>query len=375
VIKAIGGFYSKEYATVHRAIYDLAAQATTRYQGVRQKVQSFLNAAHIEEIIFTKGTTEAINLVAHSFGEAFLKENDEVILTQMEHHSNIVPWQLLAQRKGIKIKVIPINQRGELILEEYERLLSEKTKLVSVTHISNSLGTLNPIEQIIRLAHQKGAKVLIDGAQSAGHLEVDVQALDADFYVFSGHKIYGPTGIGILYGKKELLEKMPPYQGGGDMIEKVTFETTTFQRPPLKFEAGTPLIAEVIGLGAAISYIENIGRKNIISMEKQLYDYAMSKLQDIPGISFLGTAAQKGPIISFVIKGVHHLDIGTMLNLRGIAVRTGHLCAQPTMQHFQTPGMIRASFAIYNVFEEIDLFASALKEILPMLNSSFSESA
>lgn len=361
VIDAITRFYSLEYGTVHRAIYDFAESATAKYSAVRTQIQKFLNAASPEEIIFTKGTTESINLVASSFG-SFLKAGDEVLISQMEHHSNIVPWQLVCQRTGAVLKIIPMNEKGELILGP----ITPRTKIVSIAHISNALGTLNPIKEIIQLAHAQGAKVLIDGAQSAGHLPIDVQDLDADFFAFSGHKVFGPTGVGILYGKKELLEKMPPYQGGGDMIEKVTFARTTFQKPPLKFEAGTPMIAEVIGLGAALSYIESLGRANIWAHGQELLAYATQKLS--PYVRILGTALQKGPILTFVIHGIHPLDLGTLLNLRKIAVRTGHLCAQPALDHFGVTAAVRLSFAPYNTIEEIDVFTDALQEIISQLS-------
>jgi cysteine desulfurase/selenocysteine lyase len=367
VIEAITRFYAEEYGTVHRAVYELAAVSTAKYWAVRKKVQAFLGAAFPEEIIFTRGTTDAINLVAASFCKAYVRAGDEVIISQMEHHSNIVPWQLQCMERGAVLKAIPINERGELILEEYEKLLTDRTKLVSIAHIANSIGTLNPLEKIISMAHAKGAKVLVDGAQSAPHLLVDMQKLDTDFFVFSGHKAYGPTGVGILYGKREWLEKMPPYQGGGDMIEKVTLIESTYQSPPLRFEAGTPMIAEVIGLGAAIDYIELIGRDKIAAWEHQLLQKATQELFKIPSLQLIGTAAQKGAIISFIIPGLHPLDIGTLLDLRGVAVRTGHHCAQPTMQRFGIAATTRVSFGVYNTLEEVDQFIAALKEIISIL--------
>ncbi len=367
VIEAMRRFYAEEYGTVHRAIYRLSSCATARYNAVRESVRAFLNAASAEEIVFTKGTTEAINLVAASFSKAFLKSGDEILISEMEHHANLVPWQILSQERGIHLKYIPIDDRGELILEEYEKLLTERTRLVSIAHLSNATGTLNPIEEIIRLAHEKGAKVCIDGAQSAPHMPVDVQRLDADFFAFSGHKAFGPTGIGVLYGKKELLEKMPPYQAGGDMIETVTLLRSSYQPPPLRFEAGTPMIAEVIGLGAALAYIESLGRERIAAWESHLLAYATEKLLAIPDLRIIGTAARKGPIITFTIPGIHPLDIGTLLDLRGIAVRTGHLCAQPTMRRFGIAAATRASFAAYNTLEEIDSFEVALKGIISSL--------
>lgn len=364
VIEAMNRFYSEEYGTVHRAVYRLAREATSQYSAVREQVRAFLNAASVDEIVFTKGTTEAINLVAYSFGQAFIEAGDEIIISEMEHHANIVPWQRLCEEKGAHLKIIPIDEKGELDLKAYERLLTARTKLVAIAHISNSTGTLNPIEKIAQLAHAKGAYVLIDGAQSAAHMPVDVQKIDADFFVFSGHKAFGPTGVGILYGKSELLEKMPPYQCGGDMIETVTLTKTTFQKAPLKFEAGTPLIAQVIALGAALTYIESIGREQIAAYERELLEYATKKLLEIPGLSLIGQAEQKGPILTFVVQDVHPLDIGTLLDLKGIAVRTGHLCSQPTMQRFGITSAVRASFAVYNTFAEIDLFIAALEEVL-----------
>lgn len=367
VIDTITDFYQDHYGTVHRAVYQLAVHATEEYQKVRQKIAKFLNAAKPEEIIYARGTTEAINMVAYTFGKAFVKPGDEILITEMEHHSNIVPWQLLCEDRGAVLKVVPMNDRGELDLNSFKKLLSNKTKLVAVAHISNSLGTLNPIKEIVQMAHEKGAKVLVDGAQSAPHMKVDVQALDVDFFVFSGHKMYGPTGIGILYGKEQLLNAMPPYQGGGDMIDKVTFEKTTYNVLPMKFEAGTPMIAEVMGLGAAIDYVNAIGIENIERWEKTLLDYATKRLLEIPGLRIIGTAAKKGAIISFFIDGIHPLDVGTMLDLQGIAVRTGHHCAQPVMQHFGIPGTTRASFGLYNNKGEIDRFVDALKSIAATL--------
>lgn len=372
VIEGMNRFYQEQYGTVHRSVYDFAAQATTRYNDVRQKLKEFLNAAFVEEIIFTKGTTDSINLVASSFGKGFLLPGDEVLITAMEHHSNIVPWQLICEEKGAHLKFVPINERGELVLEEFDKLLSDRTKIVSVAHIANSTGTLNPIEEIIRRAHARGAKVLIDGAQSIAHMPIDVQKLKADFYVFSGHKAYGPTGVGVLYGKKALLEKMPPYQGGGDMIDEVTLQSSTFQHPPLKFEAGTPMIAEVIGLGEAIEFIESLGRDRIASWEQDLLEYATKRLSEVKGLRIIGTAPKKGAIISFIIDGLHPLDIGTLLDIRGIAVRTGQLCAQPTLKCFNVSSLTRISFGLYNTIEEIDIFIDALKEVILLLRPSLS---
>jgi cysteine desulfurase / selenocysteine lyase len=367
VIEAVQKFYAEQYGTVHRAVYDFAGMATAHYNAVRQQAKEFLNAFSAEEIIFTRGTTDAINLVAASYGRAFLEPGDEIIISEMEHHSNIVPWQMLCRERNLHLKAIPMDDRGELILDAYKKLLTSRTKLVSIAHIANSTGTLNPVEQIISMAHEIGAKVMIDGAQSAPHLLVDVQKLDVDFFAFSGHKAYGPTGIGILYGKKDLLEQMPPYQGGSDMIRTVTLQSSTYQPAPLKFEAGTPMIAEVMGLGAALSFIEDIGRDQISAWENDLLQYAAQKLAEIEELRIIGTADKKGAIITFTIKDLHPLDIGTLLDIRGIAVRTGHLCAQPVMHRFGISAATRISFGLYNTFEEIDRFTEALKEIIPLL--------
>lgn len=372
VINAITRFYEEQYGTVHRSVYDFASQATARYNHVRQKVKEFLNASFVDEIIFTKGATEAINLVASSFGKAFLQPGDEVLITVMEHHSNIVPWQMICEEKGAHLKAVPINDRGELIMEEFEKLLTDRTKIVSLAHIANSTGTLNPIEEIITRSHARGAKVLIDGTQSIAHMPVDMKKLKADFYVFSGHKAYGPTGVGVLYGKQALLEKMPPYQGGGDMIDEVTLTSSTYQHPPMKFEAGTPMIAEVIGLGAAIDFIESIGRERIAAWEQDLLEYATKRLLEVKGLRIIGSAAKKGAIISFIMEGLHPLDIGTLLDLRGIAVRTGQVCAQPTLKHFNISSLTRISFGLHNTIEEIDIFVDALKEVVLLLRPSMS---
>lgn len=368
VINAVGDFYRDHYGTVHRAVYELSVYSSLAYQATREKARKFLNAAKSEEIIFTAGTTDAINLVAYSFGKAFVRPGDEIIITEMEHHSNIVPWQILCEDRGAVLRVVPIDEKGELRLDEFARMLNAKTSLVAVAHVSNSLGTINPIAAIVRAAHTAGAKVLVDGAQAAPHLPVDVQALDADFYVFSGHKVFGPTGIGILYGKEELLAVMPPYRGGGDMIEKVTFEKTTYNTLPLKFEAGTPMIAEVIGLGAALDYICTLGHDAILKQEHFLLSYATKAIEKIKKIRIIGTSDQKASLISFVVDGVHPLDIGTMLDLKGIAVRTGHLCAQPVMRRFGVGAMVRASFAFYNTKDEIDIFVEALRETIDLLS-------
>lgn len=368
VINALMNFYQNHYGTVHRGLYSLADEAAHLYHLAREKVRNFLNAKKTEEIIFTKSTTESINLLAASLGKEWIRPGDEILITAMEHHSNIVPWQVLCEEKGAVLKIIPMNLRGELLLEEYQKLLSPKTRLVAVTHISNVLGTINPIEEVIRLAHKEGALVLIDGAQSVSHLSIDVQTLDADFFAFSGHKLFGPTGIGVLYGKEHVLEKMPPYQIGGGMIERVTFEHTTYQGLPLKFEAGTPHIAGAIGLGAAIDYVQKIGLQEIASYEHSLLKYAEEKLLNtIEGVQIIGTAAKKASLISFIVQGTHPADIGALLDLRGICVRTGAHCAHPVIQFFQIPGTVRASLAFYNNKEDIDYFIEALKEVIQSL--------
>lgn len=372
VSDAVHRYYDQEYGTVHRAVYELAGKATARYSAVREQARQFLNAAFTEEIIFTKGTTDGINLIAATYGRTFLKPGDEIIISELEHHSNIVPWQLLAQEKDLIVKVIPSDDSGTLILEEYEKLLTERTKLVSVAHVANSIGTIHPIKQIIDLAHAKGAKVLIDGAQAAPHLPIDVQELDADFYVFSGHKAFGPTGIGVLYGKKNLLETLPPYQGGGDMIDRVSFEGTTFLPPPLRFEAGTPPIAQVMGLGAAFLFIESIGRENIAAWEHSLLQYAREELMQISGLRLIGDAPHKSAVISFVVEDIHSLDLGTLLDLKGVAVRTGNHCAQPALRRFGVSTTTRISFAPYTTFDEIDAFTTALKEAILLLSPALS---
>ncbi|CRX37391.1 cysteine desulfurase [Estrella lausannensis] len=368
VIDAMQEFYTNHYGTVHRAIYELAVYSTDLYQKIRVKAQRFLNAEKPEEIIYTRGTTESINLVASSFGKAFVKAGDEIIVSEIEHHSNIVPWQILCEERGAKLLVIPVNDAGELKLDVYKSLLSSKTKLVAIGHVSNALGTENPVKEIIREAHGVGAKVLVDGAQAAPHLKVDVQDLSADFYVFSGHKLYGPTGIGILYGKEELLDQMPPYQGGGDMIERVSFEKTTYNTLPMKFEAGTPMIAEVMGMGAAIDYVEKAGLENIRDHEQSLLHLAEERLSSIKGLKIIGQAKHKGAILSFVVKGIHPLDIGTMLDLKGFALRTGHHCAQPAMRRFGIESTARASFGLYNTKEEVERFYEALSDVIRKLS-------
>ncbi len=363
VIDAIHRYDSAETANVHRGIYYLSEKATDAFEGARVAVQHFLNASHAQEIIFVRGTTEAINLVAESYGRTFLREGDEIILTVIEHHSNIVPWQILCERIGAAIRIVPVNEDGELILEEYESLLNEKTKFVSVGHVSNAIGTVNPIKRIIALAHQFGAAVLVDGAQAAPHLPVDVKDLDCDFFAFSGHKLFGPTGIGVLYGRYGFLDKMPPYQGGGEMIRSVTFEKTTYNKLPFKFEAGTPAIAGAIGLGAAIDYVRAIGFNRIAGHEQNLLAYATEKILAVPGARIIGNAGEKAAILSFVIDGVHPHDVGTILDREGIAIRAGHHCAMPAMQRFGVPATARASFAFYNTSEEIDSFIDSLHKV------------
>lgn len=367
VIEAISSFYKSHYATVHRAIYGLSTQATAMYDAVRDKVQTFIGARYREEILFTKGTTDGINLVASCFSRAFLNESDEVLISETEHHSNIIPWQMVCEMKKAKLVIIPCNHNGEIDLIALESLLTPKVKLIAIAHVANTTGTIHPIEKIISMAHRRGVKVLVDGAQSISHMNVNVTDLDADFYVFSGHKAYGPTGIGVVYSKLELLEAMPPYQGGGDMVEHVSFEKTTYQSSPLKFEAGTPPIAEVMGLGAAIDFIEEIGRDKIATWEMQLLDYAQEKLKAIDGVTIIGNSKNKGPIISFIVQGVHPLDLGTMLSFRGVAIRTGHMCAQPTLKKFGLTSMNRVSFGLYNTKQEVDDFISALVSVLSTL--------
>lgn len=364
VIDEIVRYYSEFNSNVHRGVHYLSQTATQEFEEARQTIQKFINAKYEEEIVFTRSATESINLVASSMGKILLNPNDEIIISEMEHHSNIVPWQIVSSSMGAKIKVIPIDDNGELILEDFKKLLSEKTKIVSVVHISNSLGTINFVKEIIDLAHSFGALVLIDGSQSIQHIPIDVQKLDCDFFVFSGHKVYAPTGIGILYGKKELLKQMPPYQGGGDMILSVSFEKTIYNHPPYKFEAGTPNIEGAIGLKSAINYLNRIGIENIFRYETLLLEYATEKLLEIPEVRIIGTAPNKTSQISFVVDGVHPHDIGTMLDRDGIAVRTGHHCTEPVMHRFKVPATTRASFAFYNTFEEVDIFINSLKNII-----------
>ncbi len=368
VIEAIQRYYELDNANIHRGVHELSVRATDAYEGSRVRVQKFLGAARPEEIVFVRGTTEAINLVAGSYGRKHVTVGDEILISAMEHHSNIVPWQLLCEHAGARLRVIPMNDRGELIMEEYERLLTPKTKLVAVVHVSNALGTINPVREMIRLAHRRGIPVLVDGAQAVAHVRVDVQDLGADFYALSGHKLFGPTGIGVLYGRMELLENMPPWQGGGDMIMSVTFERTTYKEPPYRFEAGTPHIAGGIGLGAAIDYIEQLGLESIASYEHQLMEYATKKLLEIPQLRLIGTAAEKASVLSFELEGIHPHDVGTILNNEGIAIRTGHHCAQPVMDRFGVPATARASLACYNTRDDVDALAAGIRKVIQVFN-------
>lgn len=363
VLEAILGFYRRDRSNVHRGVHELSQRATASYEQARIKVQRFLNAASHQEIVWTRGTTESINLVASAWGRKNVEAGDEVVISALEHHSNIVPWQMLCEETGATLRVIPMNQAGELQLDAYDKLLSERTKIVAVNHVSNALGTVNPVEEIIRKAHAVGALALIDGAQAVPHMQVDVRALDADFYAFSGHKLFGPTGIGVLYGKRELLEAMPPYQGGGDMIASVTFEKTTYNELPYKFEAGTPNIADGIGLGAAIDYVERIGLHAIAQYEAELLAYATEAVSVVKGVRLIGTAKRKASVLSFVLEGVHPHDIGTILDREGVAVRAGHHCAQPVMDFYGVAATTRASFAFYNTRAEIDQLAAALAKV------------
>ncbi len=367
VIDAITRYYHEENSNIHRGVHYLSEKATQSYEGARKKVQQFINARSTQEIIFVRGTTEAINLVAASFGRVNVNAGDEVVISAMEHHSNIVPWQMLCEEKNAKLRVIPMNDAGELLIDEYEKLLNERTKIVAVVHISNALGTINPIKKIVELAHKRGVPVLVDGAQAVPHTRVDVQDLDCDFYAFSSHKMFGPTGVGVLYGKKELLDKMPPYQGGGDMIKSVTFEKTTYNDLPYKFEAGTPNISGGIGLGAAIDYINGMDLNAVAAYEHELLDYGTKKLLEIPGLKIIGTAKEKSSVISFVLEGIHPHDIGTILDYDGVAIRTGHHCAQPVMQRFGIPATARASFAFYNTKDEIDVLVKAIYKVKEVL--------
>lgn len=367
VIQRIKDFYSFENSSIHRAVNFLSGKATQQYENSRERVKTFINAGKNREIIFTSGATASINLVASSFGEEFVKEGDEILVSEMEHHSNIVPWQLLCKRKSAALKVIPFNEAGELDISEYHKLLNKKTKIVAITHVSNSLGTINPVKEMISYAHEMDVPVLIDGAQAVPHKNVDVQDLDCDFYVFSGHKIYGPTGIGVLYGKENWLEKIPPYQGGGDMIENVSFKETTFADLPFKFEAGTTNFTAAIGLATAIDYFQDIGMDNIFSHELNILNYATDRLKEIKDLRIYGNADKKIGVISFLLNNIHQYDTGMILDKLGIAVRTGTLCAQPVMDHYNIAGTVRISFGIYNTREEIDILLSGIHEIIDML--------
>jgi cysteine desulfurase/selenocysteine lyase len=364
VIDSIVHTYSHEYANIHRGVHTLSVRATDKFEAAREKVRAFINAASHKEIIFVRGATEAVNLVAQSYGKSQLKAGDEIVISAMEHHANIVPWQMLCQQIGAVLKVAPMNQNGELLFDEFAQLLNDKTKLVAITHMSNALGTINPVEKIIAAAHAKHIPVLLDGAQAIPHMPVDVQALDCDFYVFSGHKLYGPSGTGVLYGKQALLEAMPPYQGGGDMIRTVTFEESTYAGLPHKFEAGTPAIAEIIGLGAAIDYITSIGMENVAAYEAELLAYATEQAQQIKGLNLIGQAAEKGGILSFTLDHIHPHDIGTMLDSLGIAIRAGHHCAMPVMDFYGVPATARASFAMYNTRQEIDILMQGVQSLI-----------
>ena len=368
VIETLQKYYGLENANIHRGIHFLSERATQAYEDARAKVRRFLNAAESREIIFVRGTTEGINLVAQSYGRKFIGEEDEIVLSAMEHHSNIVPWQILCEQAGAELRIIPMNDDGELLIDEYERLLSDRTKLVAVTHLSNALGTINPVKQIIQIAHRRGVPVLVDGAQAAPHLKVDVRNLDCDFYAFSGHKLYGPTGVGVLYGRASLLDAMPPYQGGGDMIRSVTFEKTLYNVLPYKFEAGTPNIAGGIGLGAAIDYLNQVGLELVTAYERELLDYATEAISTISGVRIIGTAREKSGVLSFVLDGVHAHDVGTILDQEGIAIRTGHHCAMPVMQRFGVPATARASLAFYNTREEVDALVGAIHNVKRMFD-------
>lgn len=367
VIDAMMRYYEAENSNIHRGVHYLSERATQSYEGVRQKVRGFVNAADAKEIVFVRGTTEAINLVAHSFGKAFVREGDEILISGMEHHSNIVPWQMLCEDRGAVLKVIPLTDSGELDMEAVPGLLTERTRILAVTHVSNALGTVNPVKDLVRMAHAKGIPVLVDGAQAVPHVGVDVQDLDCDFYAFSAHKMFGPTGVGILYGKKHLLEQLPPYQGGGDMIRSVTFEKTLYNGVPYKFEAGTPNIGGAMGLGAAIDYLHDLNMEAIREFEHDLLVYATERILTVPGIRIIGTAKDKAGVLSFVLEGIHPHDIGTILDVEGVAIRTGHHCAQPVMQRFGVPATARASFAFYNTKEEVDAFIKALNKVREVL--------
>ena len=369
VLDALAEYYGKYNANIHRGVHHLAEKATSAFEASRTAIQTFLNAQYLEEIIFTYGTTDGINLVAQTYGRKFLKEGDEIIISTMEHHSNIVPWQMLCEEKGCILRIIPMTDEGELILEEFEKMLSEKTKFVSVVHVSNALGTINPVAKIIEMARGVGAKVLIDGAQATSHINIDVQALDADFYTFSAHKIFGPTGMGVLYGKRDLLNAMPPYRGGGEMIKLVTFEKTSYNELPYKFEAGTPNIADVVAVKTAIDYINDLGKENIAKHEDDLLQYATAALSEIDGLKIIGKAKEKVSVVSFVFDDIHPQDMGVILDQQGIAIRTGHHCTQPMMQRLGLPGgTARASFAVYNTTAEIDKLVTGVRKVKKMLS-------
>jgi len=363
VIDRLVHYQTKQHANIHRGVHYLSEVATSEFEVARRKLQHFINAREEREVIFTSGTTEAINLVMHGYGRKYICAGDEIILTTLEHHANIVPWQMLAEEKGARIRVVPVNDAGELLVNEYEKLFNERTRFVAVTHVSNALGSINPVKEMIAFAHARGVPVLVDGAQAAPHTAVDVQDLDCDFYAFSGHKLCGPTGIGILYGRASILEDMQPFKGGGDMILSVTFEKTTYNTIPHKFEAGTPPIAAAIGLGAAVDYLSGIGMDAIAAHEHALLKYATDQVQSMPGVRIIGTAGQKAAVLSFAVNGVHPHDIGTLLNQEGIAVRTGHHCAQPVMQRFKVPATSRASFAFYNTLEEVDALVAGIRNV------------
>lgn len=368
VIDALARFYAHDYATVRRGIYQLSQEATSSYEGVREKARVFFGARSASEIVFVRGVTEGVNLVANSLGRSILQPGDEVLVTHMEHHANIVPWQLVCKATGATLKVAPINDAGELLLDEMSALVGPRTKIVSVVHVSNALGTVNPVKEVVAMGRRVGAAVLVDGAQSAAHMRVDVQDLDCDFFVCSGHKMLGPTGAGLLYGKAERFAAMPPWQGGGEMIDKVSFEETTFDEPPHRFEAGTPPIASVIGLGAALDYLEAVGRENIAAWEHELLTYATARIQEVPGVRLVGTARRKAGILSFVMEGAHPFDLGTLLDEQGVAIRVGHHCAQPVMRRFGVPATARASFGPYNTAQDVDAFIAALDKARRILS-------
>ncbi|MEE8476385.1 MAG: cysteine desulfurase [Myxococcota bacterium] len=363
VIDAIAQFYRSDYANIHRGVYELSLRATRAFEAAREKARRFLNAKEAREIVFVRGTTEAINLVAQTYGRTNVGSGDEILITQMEHHSNIVPWQLLCEEKKAKLRVVPIDDSGALVMEEFQKLLTPRTRIVAVTHVSNALGTINPVREIIDLAHRQGVPVLLDGAQAVPHQRVDVTALDCDFYTFSSHKVFGPSGVGVLYGRAELLEAMPPYQGGGEMILSVSFEKTTYKEIPHKFEAGTPDIAGVVGLGAALDYVMALDPRALMEYERELLDYATKELSKVGGLRMIGTAPRKTAVVSFVVEGVHAHDVGTILDQEGIAVRTGHHCAQPVMDRFGVPATVRASFALYNTRADVDALVAGLGEV------------